>query len=63
MPKSPAEKPSARRVAVILTDTEWRALRIAAAARDTSIQGYLTEAVLGRLHGDDVAALKAADKP
>jgi hypothetical protein len=54
------EKPRQRRVAVIVTDTEFRALRIAAAAHDTSIQGYITNAVLKQLQGADRSHLDAA---
>jgi hypothetical protein len=45
---------------VLLTDVEWRAVRIAAATHDTSMQGYVTNAVLARLQGDDRQALDAA---
>jgi hypothetical protein len=31
---------------VLVTDDEWRALRVAAAGSDTSVQGYLTQLVL-----------------
>lgn len=54
------EKPVARKTMVLLTDSEWRALRIAAAMRDTSVQGYLTTLALGALQGKDRAALDAA---
>jgi hypothetical protein len=45
--------PTLRRVGILVTDTEWRALRMAAAVHDTSIQGYVTTAVLRRLQGED----------
>lgn len=45
---------------VLLTDTEWRALRVAAAMHDTSVQGYLTTLALAALQGDDHAAMDAA---
>lgn len=54
------EKATMRRVGVIVTDTEWRAIRIAAAGSDTSIQGYVTASVLHRLQNEDRGALKAA---
>lgn len=54
------EKPATRRVNIVVTDTEWRAVRIAAAARDQTVQGYVTDAVLGRLQGPDAAAMTAA---
>jgi F420-0:gamma-glutamyl ligase len=57
------DKPTMKRVGVIVTDTEWRAIRIAAAGADTSVQGYVTGAVLRRLQKDDPAALRAARKP
>lgn len=34
---------------ILVTDDEWRALRVAAATNDTSVQGYVTAAVLRRL--------------
>jgi hypothetical protein len=55
-----ADEATTRRVGVIVTDTEWRAIKIAAASHDTSIQGYVTTAVLRLLQGDDRQALKAA---
>jgi hypothetical protein len=55
-----AEKPALRRVGVIVTATEWRALRIAAASHDTSVQGYVTSAVLRRLRDEDSSALRSA---
>jgi hypothetical protein len=59
--KSQAEqKPTPRKTMVLLTDTEWRALRIAAAMHDTSAQGYLTQLALAALQGDDRAALDTA---
>lgn len=56
------DKPTMRRVGVIVTDREWRAIRIAAASADTSIQGYVTATVLRRLQSEDRAALRAAGK-
>lgn len=55
-----ADAPKARKVTVFVTDDEWRAIRIAAAAHDTSIQGYVTNAVVARLQGQDRTALDAA---
>lgn len=54
------QKPAIRKTLVLLTDDEWRAVRIAAVARDTSIQAYLTTIVLAQLHGKDRSALDAA---
>jgi hypothetical protein len=54
------QKPQARKTMVLLTDTEWRALRVAAAMHDTSVQGYLTTLALAALQGDDHAAMDAA---
>ncbi len=51
-----------RRVGVIVTDREWRAIRIAAAGHDTSIQGYVTSTVLRRIQNEDRESLKAADR-
>lgn len=62
MPEDNLDPVQRRKVVVMLTATEWRAVRIAAAARDTSIQGYLSEAVLRRLQTDDRAALDAAEQ-
>ncbi len=58
----PADNPTARKVMVLLTDAEWRAVRIAAAANDTSIQGYVTNVVLAKLQGDDRHHLDAAGR-
>lgn len=55
-----ADAPTARKVTVLVTDDEWRAIRIAAAEHDTSIQGYVTTAVVGRLQTEDRRALEAA---
>lgn len=64
MPTPPAQqKPKPRKTMVLLTDTEWRAVKIAAATHDTSVQGYLSSTVLLRLQGEDAAALKAAKRP
>jgi hypothetical protein len=59
VPTAP-DQPRPRRLALFVTDTEWRAIRIAAAAHDTSIQGYATDTVLRRLHGEDATSLKTA---
>ena len=56
------DTPRARKAVVFVTDAEWRAVKIAAAARDTSIQGYVTNAVLGRLQRDDRDALDAGKR-
>jgi hypothetical protein len=47
-----ADAPKLRRVGVLVTDREWRAIRIAAARHDTSIQGYVTSTVLRRLQSE-----------
>lgn len=54
------QKPTPRKTLLLLTDDEWRAVRIAAVARDTSIQSYLTTIVLAQLQGEDRSALDAA---
>ena len=56
----PADRLQRRKVVVVLTETEWRALKIAAATRDTTVQGYMSDAILSRLQRDDHAALDAA---
>jgi hypothetical protein len=56
----PEQKPTARKTMVLLTDDEWRALRVAAAMHDTSAQGYLTQLALAALHGPDRLALENA---
>lgn len=38
-----------RKVVVVLTDAEWRSLRVAVAEDDTTLQGLLTTIVLGAL--------------
>jgi hypothetical protein len=43
------DKPSPHKVLLLLTASEWRALRVAAAEADTSIQGYVTDVVLRAL--------------
>ncbi len=43
-----------------MSDVEWRAIRVAAAGHDTSIQGYVTSTVLRRLQNEDRASLDAA---
>ncbi len=40
------DKPHPHKTMVLVTDDEWRALRVAAAGSDTSVQGYLTQLVL-----------------
>jgi len=52
-----------RRVGVLVTDGEWRGIRIAAASHDTSIQGYVTQTVLRRLQSDDRESLDAGQPP
>jgi hypothetical protein len=52
-----ADDPKPRKVTVLLTDGEWRQLRVAAAEHDTSIQGYVTTTVMRRLQAE---ARKAA---
>jgi hypothetical protein len=51
-----------RKVMVVLTEAEWRAVRIAAASHDTTIQAYMSSAILHRLQHDDRDALDAATK-
>jgi len=43
------DQPKARKVVVVLTDAEWRAMRIAAAEDDTTLQGWLTTTTLAAL--------------
>jgi hypothetical protein len=57
-----ADQPKTRRVGVLVTDREWRAVRIAAARHDTSIQGYVTTTVLRRLQSEDRESLEDADR-
>jgi hypothetical protein len=45
----PTDPPRARKVVVVLTDAEWRALRVAAAEDDTTGQGWLTTVTLAAL--------------
>jgi hypothetical protein len=47
-----AEDPKPRKTIVLVTDAEWRAIRVAAAEHDTSIQGYITLCVLSRLQAE-----------
>lgn len=54
------QKPRPRKTMVLLTDDEWRAVRVAAAMHDTSVQGYLTQLALAALQGDDRAAMEVA---
>jgi hypothetical protein len=57
------QKPQPRKTMVLLTDNEWRAMRVAAAMHDTSVQGYLTQLALAALQGDDRAAMEVATQP
>jgi hypothetical protein len=57
------QKPRPRKTMVLLTDDEWRAVRVAAAMHDTSVQGYLTQLALAALQGDDRAAMEVATEP
>jgi hypothetical protein len=41
--------PRPRKCLVVLTDDEWRQLRVTAAANDTTVQGWLTTVVLAAL--------------
>ena len=43
------DKPKPRKVLITLTDAEWRALRVAAAEDDTTIQGWMTTTALAAL--------------
>jgi hypothetical protein len=43
------DQPHPRKVVVVVTDAEWRALRVAAAEDDTTIQGWLTTVLLAAL--------------
>jgi hypothetical protein len=47
---------------VLVTDAEWRGIRIAAVRHDTSVQGYVTSTVLRRLQNEDRESLEAADR-
>jgi hypothetical protein len=38
--------PKARKLIALLTDDEWRALRVEAARNDTTIQAYVTNVLL-----------------
>jgi hypothetical protein len=38
--------PRARKLIALLTDDEWRALRVEAARNDTTIQAYVTNVLL-----------------
>ena len=53
---APLDQPKSRKVIVVLTDAEWRALRVAAAEEDTTLQGWLTSTVLAALQGRARAA-------
>ncbi len=57
-----ADTPKLRRVGVLVTDAEWRRIRIAAVRHDTSVQGYVTSTVLRRLQNEDRESLEAADR-
>jgi hypothetical protein len=41
--------PRARKLIALLTDDEWRALRVEAARNDTTIQAYVTNVLLREL--------------
>ncbi len=49
------QKPAPRKVVLVLTDDEWRQVRVNAASNDTTIQGYLTDVVLSELQRDGLA--------
>lgn len=51
------QKPTNRKVIVRLTDDEWRAVRVTAAASDTSIQGFITDLVLREIQSRHDGAL------
>ena len=58
MPKTPKtakddDTPRPRKVVLMLTDAEWRQVRINAASADTSIQGWTTDVVLTELQRDN----------
>lgn len=52
-PPQKKDTPLPRKMLALLTDDEWRALRVAAAERDTTIQGYVTTIILRALQDDD----------
>ncbi len=43
------QDPRPRKVVIVVSDDEWRALRVAAAEDDTTMQGWLTTVVLGAI--------------
>ncbi len=49
MTTTPKDSPKPRKVIVLLTDAEWRRVKIAAVEGDTSIQGWLTDLTLSAL--------------
>lgn len=49
MAAPPLDQAKPRKAVVVLTDAEWRALRVAAAEDDTTLQGWLTTTVLAAL--------------
>jgi hypothetical protein len=48
--RTKAEMPTPRKVLALLTDDEWRALRVRAAAEDTTIQAFVTQVLLRELN-------------
>ncbi len=48
-PAAFTDQPKPRKIVVVLTDAEWRALRVAAAEDDTTGQGWLTTVALAAL--------------
>lgn len=52
-----------RKVVIVLTAAEWRSLKIAAAIHDTTIQGYMSDAVLARLQSEPPLDAAAAAGP
>jgi hypothetical protein len=57
---SKTDNPTRRQLYVLLTDDEWRQLRIGAAERDTTIQGYATNVILRALQRDGKQRANAA---
>jgi hypothetical protein len=47
--RTKAALPTPRKVLALLTDDEWRALRVRAAEQDTTIQAYVTQTLLREL--------------
>lgn len=46
---SAKDVPKPRKVIVVLSDVEWRAMRVAAVEEDTTIQGWATNVMLAAL--------------